>query len=186
MELSCEYLYYESQKKSGKTPTCGSTLTSVLKALILSGQPTETDWPYMKQLPSDISTWTPPSTIGQRFGRDGRTVEYTVASICQSLDKKIPVLVLIKLSSSFYTPNEHGVIHPAEKEYPDITQKHAVVAVGHGVIGNTKAILVRNSWGSTWGIDGYAWLTEEFLNARLFAAAILTEYVDVSANPAPA
>ena len=69
VELSCEYLYYESQRRSGKPPNCGSTLTSVLKSLNLSGQPTEADWPYMQQLPSDISTWTPPSSIGQRFSR---------------------------------------------------------------------------------------------------------------------
>jgi len=38
---------------------------------------------------------------------------------------------------------------------------HAVLAVGYD--DERKALLVRNSWGSQWGIEGYFWLPYEFV-----------------------
>ena len=49
-----------------------------------------------------------------------------------------------------------------------------------------RALLVRNSWGTRWGQDGYAWLTEAFLGPRLYGAAILMEDVHVAAHKAAA
>jgi hypothetical protein len=61
-----------------------------------------------------------------------------------------------------------------------------VIAVGHGQVDGHRAILIRNSWGERWGDGGHGWLTEAFLGPRLFAAAKLTEEVDVSARAAAA
>jgi hypothetical protein len=53
-------------------------------------------------------------------------------------------------------------------------------------VDGTPAILIRNSWGPGWGLEGHAWLTERFLAPRLFATANLTEEVDVSSHTAAA
>ncbi|HXQ44972.1 MAG TPA: C1 family peptidase [Caulobacteraceae bacterium] len=90
------------------------------------------------------------------------------------------MILLLKLSRTFYTRHPDGVIDPADDEVPDPERRHAVVAVGHGAVGGQAAILVRNSWGPTWGIGGYGWLTERFVGPRLFGAATLEEDVDVS------
>jgi C1A family cysteine protease len=76
------------------------------------------------------------------------------------------------------------VINPTEGEAPEPARRHAVVAVGHGTVDRQKALLVRNGWGARWGDAGYAWLTEQFLRPRMFAAATLMEEVDVSARSA--
>lgn len=97
------------------------------------------------------------------------------------LDLAHPVILLTELSYSFFLPVS-GVVDPPQGEAPEPSQRHAVVAVGHGTVDGTPAILVRNSWGPTWGTEGHAWLTEAFLGPRLFATATLLEEVDVSSR----
>ena len=95
-----------------------------------------------------------------------------------------PVIMLLVLSASFYTPSPGGVIDPRPDEAPEPQRRHAVIAVGYGKVDAHRAVLVRNSWGDRWADGGYGWLTEPFLGPRLFAAAKLTEEVNVSTRPA--
>lgn len=94
--------------------------------------------------------------------------------------------MLTTLSPSFYAPTVDGIVDPAHGEAPDLALRHAIIAVGHGAINGSPAILIRNSWGAAWGINGYAWLTERFLTPRLFATASLLEEIDVFTHPVAA
>ena len=52
-------------------------------------------------------------------------------------------------------------------ENHDDETTHAVVLAGIGKFKNETVILVRNSWGSKWGYNGYVWLYERYLKANL-------------------
>ena len=65
---------------------------------------------------------------------------------------------------------------------PDFHCRHAVIAVGFGEVGMQRAILIRNSWGPGWGLGGYAWLTENYVQPRVFGLAFLKEDLSVSCN----
>jgi len=184
--LSCEYAFYHAHKRNGTTPDRGASLSSMLDALRVDGQPSESGWPYLDIVPSDLSHWVPPVDVGPRFGRNGIADTCFIPPILAALDSGKPVLLLTMLSQSFYAPSNGGLVDPANDEKPDPTLRHAVVAVGHGTFSGQKAILVRNSWGADWGENGHAWLTEKFLTPRLFATAILTEDIDVSSRAAAA
>lgn len=41
---------------------------------------------------------------------------------------------------------------------------HAVLAVGYSNFNNTNFIIVKNSWGSDWGMDGYIYMSTEIDN----------------------
>lgn len=143
------------------------------------GSPRKPGWPYIAKLPADTTSWVPPATIGELFARDGLTTSATVNAAVQELDEGRPVILLLQLSASFFRPGLDGVVDPAPGEVPEQERRHAVIAVGHGKVDGQAAILVRNSWGDRWAAGGYAWLTEAFVGPRLFAAAMLTEEVDV-------
>lgn len=181
--LSCEYAFYRAQHRAGRSPGQGAVLPAMLDALRLDGQPDEQSWPYAPTSPTDVQSWNPPVALGPRYGRNGARAGPDLGTIVATLDQQRPVMLLTTLSRSFYRPDGEGVVAPANDELPDPDLRHAVVAVGHGRIDGAIAILIRNSWGRAWGLDGHAWLTAQFLGPRLFAAANLLEEVDVSSSP---
>ena len=181
--LSCEFVFYHAQRRAGRLPDKGATLSAMLATLLDVGQPAEAGWPYLAKTPADAASWTPPAEVGPRYGRAGGPQAQAVNAVIAELDANRPVILLLMLSRSFYIPAAGGVIAPEPGEAPEPARRHAVVAVGHGMVGGERAILVRNSWGSGWGVAGHGWLTESFVEPRLFAAALLAEDVDVSASP---
>lgn len=180
--LSCEYAFYQAQRRAGRMPNTGALLSSMLEALNKDGQPEEIGWPYLPATPADATKWLPPDDIGKLFGRKGEVASHTIERIIQELNAGRPVIVLTMLSIAFYKKHSQGVVDPAIDERPDPDRRHAVVAVGHGKVDGQRAVLVRNSWGPGWGDGGYGWLTERFLGPRIYAAATLLEEVDVPAN----
>ena len=182
LPLSCEYIFYMAQKRHGRPPTLGALLSATLEALCNDGQPEESGWPYLAATPVDPSSWLPPASVGALFGRAGIASAHALDHIIAQLDQGIIQVLLLLLSRAFYNPNKAAVVHPANDEAPEPQRRHAVIAVGHGIIDGHRAILVRNSWGPGWGDAGYGWLTEPFLVPRLYAAATLMEEVDVPAG----
>jgi hypothetical protein len=176
--LSCEFAFYHAQRRAGRSPTQGAVLPAMLDALRGDGQPHEAGWPYLASAPVDPVLWSPPPAVGNCYGRNGVTGGLDPAGVRSMLALARPIVLLTMLSASFYLPVT-GVIDPAQGEAPEPSQRHAVVAVGHGTADGVPAILIRNSWGSAWGVDGHAWLTDAFLAPRLFATATLLEEVDV-------
>ena len=76
-----------------------------------------------------------------------------------------------------------------EIPFPTLGEKvlggHAILAVGYDdakKIGKTKgALLIRNSWGSSWGMAGYGWLPYEYVLSGLandFWALTQADFVD--------
>lgn len=178
--LSCEYLFYHAQNRASRDPTQGAFLSDTLVALREDGQPREAGWPYLAMLPTDLSTYYPPAAVDPLFGRDGIQVKNTFDAICRQLDSGNAVLVLSVLTGAFFRPPADGIIHAIAGDAIFPVPRHALVAVGYGHIGQTRLILVRNSWGPTWGLAGYAWLTEPFVSQHAYDLALLTDEIDVS------
>jgi C1A family cysteine protease len=81
-----------------------------------------------------------------------------------------PTIVGIEASQSVFQLYKSGIIGGNCGTQVD----HAVTAVGYGVNG-TAAFLIKNSWGTTWGMQGYVYISNDgSLNGGLGACGILT------------
>ncbi len=183
--LSCEFAYFHALKHDGGGPGDGTTLAGMLAAIKEDGQPPEEVWAYLSQVPADFALWKPPANAAPLFRRAGKRGRAALNKLFERLDAGAPVIITMCLSAAFYRPSAEGII--AANEPPDPKRRHAVVAVGHGHNGGERMILIRNSWGRRWGINGHAWVSEAYLAPRLYGLAELKEdLTNVSANPATA
>ena len=170
--LSVEYLYFHAvQRSNPPKPHRGVRLKAIIEAMKLDGQPIESDWPYLANLPYDLSAWTPPSGLSV-FRKAMSSGKPSPAIVIAALDNDRAAMLCLRASEAFYRPNGIGVVERIKND-PD-TGNHAVVAVGHGSLGGDHLILVRNSWGADWGINGHGWLHEEYLSARLLSFSLMS------------
>ena len=170
--LSCEYAYCHAIKLDGGHPKDGVTLNAILTTLRESGQPPESIWPYLQTIPNDLTLWKPPKKPEPLFRRDCDRKQPSIEEILKSLDAGVPVIITMCLSTAFFKPAAGGII--ISDEPPDPAIRHGMVAVGYGALGGKPLILVRNSWGTAWGIGGYGWVAADYIAPRLLGVAILT------------
>ena len=168
VSLSAEYLFFNAvQRCNPADPDRPVNLRTIEASLRLDGQPIETDCPYLVTTPD--SSWKPPQGLTV-FRQTLSAKSNSVGSITALLNNDSPALLCITISEEFYRPDGRGVV-AHKKDDPD-TARHAVIAVAHGVSDSkTQMILVRNSWGHAWGLNGHGWLHSAYVAQRTFSVS---------------
>lgn len=177
IDASRLFIYKVTRNLLGWTGDTGAYLRSVMEAMVLFGAPPEQYWPYnVPQFDNE------PTAFCYAFAQNYQTIKYfrldpaglTGAQVLQN----IKTYLAAGFPSMFGFPVYDEYMHVAadgKAGYPKANSHlyggHANVAVGYDdnlTIGPDKgALLVRNSWGTGWGLSGYAWLSYRYVTDSL-------------------
>jgi C1A family cysteine protease len=172
--MSPAYLYglawKEDSTLNGKN---GLTVEAVKRSLSKQGQIFEAFKPYDAWLQSNEYPGIDKVSDKEHFKSKVTNIANSYSDIKDRIIKGIPVILGLKIGKSFRAPDRNGLID--DRDVSNIGG-HAVLAVGVSEDQNKKTIQIRNSWGNSWGKQGYAYITDKYINDRLFASAILEKH----------
>ncbi len=173
--LSAEYLYRSvARQTSGWTVGDGLQLSAALTAVGHPGQPSAIACPYASIEPVEIPPDLPllpasPPEAARLYGSALAAESLDAQAVMAQLLEGKPVGLVLKLTESFFAP-VMGVVDFSHKVLDGL--RHAVVAIGVGRHGTTNQplIRIRNSWGTSWGDGGNAWLPLNYLDVHAVMA----------------
>jgi C1A family cysteine protease len=157
------FIYYNERVMEGDPgKDSGGQIRDGIKSVALQGVCTEKIWPYLK-----ANVLKKPSSAAYSQARRYKAIEYQRIShkldhMKSCLASGYPFVFGIKVFTSFQgaTMKKTGELDMPRKHEKAIGL-HAVLAAGY----NDKArrFLVRNSWGSEWGMKGYFTIPYDYL-----------------------
>ena len=158
------FLYYNERKLEGDIPDDnGAELSDGIKALEKYGLCPESEWPY------DITQFAtkPPAKCYTDALKDkvatAENISNDLVSMKTALASNFPFVVGITIYSSFEDPDvaQTGIVPMPDTDNELVLGGHAVLVVGFD--DSNQWFIVRNSWGTSWGDQGYFYLPYAYL-----------------------
>jgi C1A family cysteine protease len=152
--LSRLFVYYNTRDLEGNIDVdSGGSLRSTIQALAIHGTCDELLWPY------DISNFkTKPADDIYASADEHKITDYSrlndLSDMLTCLASGFPFVFGFSVYSAFEDPvtAQTGILNLPNGD-ETFMGGHAVCAVGYDM--EAKTVLIRNSWGATWGQDGY-------------------------------
>jgi C1A family cysteine protease len=186
------FLYKVTRRLMELEGDTGAYLRDTMKAMVLFGAPPERFYPYnIDQF--DVE----PPAFCYAFAQNYKAIKYyrldPAGEAPPNVLKNVKCYLAAGLPCMFgftvYTCIGQTGLGKGEIPFPLPQESaiggHAVVAVGYSdskKIANEKgALLIRNSWGATWGEAGYGWLPYRYVLSGLavdFWSLVQSEFVD--------
>lgn len=192
LDASRLFLYKVTRNLMGETGDTGAYLRDTMKAMVLFGVPPEQYWQY------DIPRFDEdPPAFCYAFAENYKTIKYyridppgmnttaILSTIRQKLAAGLPQMFGFTVYSSIPPSGDGRGEIPYPKRGERVLGGHAIVAVGYDdnkIIGADQgALMIRNSWGTEWGMGGYGWLPYKYVEMGLavdFWALVKADYVN--------
>ena len=163
------FIYYNERAMEGSVnEDSGASLRDGIKSVNSLGVCDEAIWPY------DIYEFAvkPPASAYTAAKLDRalayRRITQTTAQLEAALAAGYPVVFGFTVYESFESDEvaKTGIV-PMPTAGEQVLGGHAVVLVGYD--SSTKRFLVRNSWGSDWGLQGYCSFPFQYLTSKTLA-----------------
>ena len=157
------FIYYNERAMEGTVSSdSGAMIRDGIKVVNSEGVCPETLWPY----DTGMFAVKPPKRCYVAALTD-RLVQYeavqTLADLKDAISSKLAVVFGFTVYESFESPQvaQTGVLPMPDVQTESTVGGHAVVAVGYS---DPKGhVIVRNSWGPSWGAAGYFYMPYQYM-----------------------
>ena len=176
VNLSRLFVYYNERFIEGDVKQDnGAQIRDGIVALHKYGVCSEAVWPYFVHKfavkPSDVAY---SEATNRKIQAYARVDQSSVDNIRQALASGYPIVFGFTVYSQFESDEvaSTGVLNMPDTATEQNMGGHAVLAVGYDDL--SQRVIVRNSWGSSWGQHGYftmpyAYITSQDLSSDLWA-----------------
>jgi C1A family cysteine protease len=162
------FIYYNERVMEGTVnQDSGAQVRDGIKSVATLGAPPETEWPYniqeFAQQPPTVAYTDAKLDLVSSYAR----VAQNLAQMQGCLAEGYPFVFGFTAYESFEstTVAETGIV-PMPASGETVVGGHCVVAVGYD--DTTRTFIIRNSWGTGWGLKGYCTMPYEYLlNSQL-------------------
>jgi len=161
-DLSEAFVYYNARAINNKTDIDeGATFQDIIKSIRDNGVCVEELCPYNPSIynerPSEEAYWE----ASNRKVTEAKNVRLNITDIKSAIAQGFPVIISARAFKTYVT-NANGVIPPpSQEELEDETSNHAMVICGY--TDREGYFIVRNSWGTNFGDQGYCYLPYEYI-----------------------
>lgn len=181
IDASRLFLYKATRNLMKEKGDTGAFLRTTMGALVLFGVPPEEYWPYKV-----TSFDKEPTAFCYAFAQNYQSLSYyrldppgtpanqLLTRIKTNLASGLPSMFGFTVYNSISQAGNNDGKIPFPTKGEKIEGGHAIVAAGYddtmkiknanpGGIETTGALLIRNSWSTDWGQNGYGWLPYEYV-----------------------
>lgn len=163
-QVSRLFLYYEARKAIDMVQEdSGCHIRDAMRVAFNIGAPRETGWQYRPEMfnvePPGHSYRSAPYHKITSY----RSVAVNNDEIRLALSLGSPVVFGVSIFDSFYTGDGTGMI-PLPTYRDEYLGGHAMLIVGYD--DKARRYTVLNSWGNTWGDDGFCYMPYEYVGNR--------------------
>ena len=157
------FIYYNARVLEGTTDQdAGSEIRDAVKQVVKLGVCSEIEWPFD---PAQLTT--KPSDVSYELATHAKVIKY--AAVAQKIDHllsclnhNLPIIFGCNVFDAMESENaaRSGIITMPEPDEQSIGG-HAMLIVGWKP--DSQQFIVRNSWGSGWGLGGYCLFPRDYI-----------------------
>jgi C1A family cysteine protease len=157
------FIYYNERVIEGTVnQDSGAQVRDGIKSVVTLGAPPETDWPYVianfAERPPPLAYTDAKLDLVSSYAR----VTQSLAQMQGCLAEGYPFVFGFTVYQSFESQAvaSSGIV-PMPSPGEATVGGHCVLAVGYN--NTTRTFIIRNSWGTGWGMNGYCTMPYEYL-----------------------